>query len=118
MAHKPLSLAAFVLFPTLALACSLSLPPTKPAAAPEPAAESGGAQGQLPLIEADVPRVSLAEAKAAFDGGTAVFVDVRAPGAYQQSHIPAALSIQLGEIETDAAGLDLDKDRWIITYCT
>jgi rhodanese-related sulfurtransferase len=34
------------------------------------------------------------------------------------SHIPGALSIPLAEIESNPAGLNLDKAKWIITYCT
>ena len=60
----------------------------------------------------------LKEAKAAFDSGAAIIVDVRSAGAYAASHVPGALNIQLGEFETNPTGLELDKDQWIITYCT
>ena len=72
----------------------------------------------LPLTEAEVPRVSVQEAKAAFDSGAAVIVDVRSAEAYEASHVAGAMNIQLGEIETNPTGLNLDKDQWIITYCT
>lgn len=73
---------------------------------------------QLPLTEAEVPRVSIQDAKAALDSGEAIVVDVRSEGAYQTSHVPGAIHIELGEFETNPAGLRLDKDQWIITYCT
>jgi len=73
---------------------------------------------KTPLSEADIPRVSLEEALAALQSGAAVVVDVRSPEAYAASHIAGAISIPLGEIETDPTGLDLDQDQWIITYCT
>lgn len=72
----------------------------------------------IPITEADVPRVTVEEAKAAFDEGTAVIVDVRSQAAYEASHVDGALSIPLNEFETNIAGVDLPKDQWIITYCT
>jgi hypothetical protein len=72
----------------------------------------------LPLSETDVPRVSVEDAKAALDGGEAVIVDVRSADAYAASHIPGAINIQLAEIESNPTALNLDKNRWIITYCT
>lgn len=71
-----------------------------------------------PLTEADVPRVTAQDAKAAFDEGTAIIVDVRSQAAYEASHVAGALSIPLNEFEANIAGIDLPKDRWIITYCT
>ncbi len=62
----------------------------------------------LPQTEADVPRVSPAEAKAAFEHGEAIIVDVRTPEAYALQHIKGAVN------GTDG----LDKSKWIITYCT
>ena len=64
----------------------------------------------------EIPRVSLADAKAAHETGAAIFLDVRGEPIYQQSHIPGALSIPLNEV---TARLDeLDRSSWIITYCT
>jgi len=45
-------------------------------------------------------------------------VDVRSKEAYEASHIAGALFVPLGEFESNIAGLDLDKEQWIITYCT
>lgn len=64
----------------------------------------------------DVPRVSLSDAKKAYDDGIAVFVDVRDSGAFQQSHIPGALSIPLDELPS--RNNELNPSDWIITYCT
>ena len=72
----------------------------------------------LPESEAAVPRVPVAEAKAAFDSGSAIIVDVRGSEAYAAGHVPGALNIQLEEFETNPANLKLDKGQWIITYCT
>jgi len=73
---------------------------------------------RLPLTEAEVPRVTVEDAKAALDSGAAIMVDVRSAEAFAVSHIAGAINIQLGEFETNPTGLNLDKDQWIITYCT
>ena len=75
-------------------------------------------QVNLPESEAAVPRVSVEEAKAAFDSGSAIIVDERGSEAYAAGHVPGALNIQLEEFETNPANLKLDKEQWIITYCT
>jgi len=77
-------------------------------------------QGQAgrPSTEADVPRVTAEDAKAAFDSGEAVIVDVRSAEAYAEAHVAGALSIPLGEFENNITNIPLDKDQWIITYCT
>ena len=74
--------------------------------------------GNQPASEAEVPRVSLEEARAALDSGTAVIVDVRSTEAYEASHVAGAISIPLAEVEANPTGLALDKEQWIITYCT
>lgn len=65
---------------------------------------------------ADISRVSVQDAKAAFDGSSAVFVDVRNAQAYQQGHIQGALSIPLEELPSRTG--ELNPSDWIITYCT
>jgi hypothetical protein len=64
----------------------------------------------------NVPRVSLADAKAAFENKSAVFVDVRDVDAYDADHVQGALSIPLAVF--DAQYTQLDPNQWIITYCT
>jgi 3-mercaptopyruvate sulfurtransferase SseA len=86
-------------------AATVAVPPTPTAAA-------------IPLTENDVTRVTLEDAKAAFDSGTAIFVDVRSWDSYKAGHIPDAVFIQLQEFETGPTKLKLPKDQWIITYCT
>ena len=79
--------------------------PTNPPTAP---------QADIPYPE--VPRVSLEDAKAAYDSQAAVFVDVRGEQYYQQAHIAGALS--LPEDQLPARLSELDPQEWIITYCT
>ncbi len=71
---------------------------------------------KVPANEAAVRRISLNDAKAAYDQGTALFVDVRDPSSFAASHIPGAVNIPLADIES--GNVDLNPDQWIITYCT
>jgi 3-mercaptopyruvate sulfurtransferase SseA len=64
----------------------------------------------------DIQRVSLGDAKAAYDTKAAVFVDVRGEPYYSQGHIPGALSIT--DVELPNRLNELNPDDWIITYCT
>jgi 3-mercaptopyruvate sulfurtransferase SseA len=67
-----------------------------------------------PASVAQVERVTLADAKAALDAGTAVFLDVRASGSYETSHIPGAVSIPLNELPTRMG--ELEQGSWIVPY--
>lgn len=64
----------------------------------------------------DVKRVSLADAKAAYDAKTAVIVDVRDTESYTAAHVPGALNIPLTDLPNRIK--ELDPNQWIITYCT
>ena len=81
--------------------------------APQPSATQSRPATVLPE---EISRVSPQGAKAAFDSGEALFVDVRSASSYAAGHIPGALSIPLIEIEARLS--ELDPDQWIITYCT
>ena len=72
----------------------------------------------LPATEADVQRVSIEEAYTAYVAGAAVIVDVRSSSSYAERHVVGALSIPLDQFEIDIASVNLDKEQWIITYCT
>ena len=74
--------------------------------------------GTLPQTEADVPRVTVDAARIALDNGAAIIVDVRSADLFAAGHIAGAISIPLGQIEANPAGVDLRKAQWIITYCT
>jgi hypothetical protein len=69
-----------------------------------------------PASVAEVQRITPAEAKAAFDTGTAVFVDVRDSNSYAASHITGALDIPIGELPNRMG--ELNPSTWIIPYCT
>ena len=126
---KYILLATLILFLT-SLACNALLPQTEPTSAPTsietqilvptPTTEPVATQPEanLPQTDAEVPRVPADQAKAALDSGDAVIVDVRGADAYARSHITGALEVSLSAIQTDPANLPLDKNIWIITYCT
>jgi len=122
-------LATFTLV-LISLACNALLPQTEPTLVPTPVqtqiiiptqiTESVSTQppANLPQTDAEVSRVPADQAKAALDSGDAVIVDVRGADAYARSHIKGALEVSLSAIQTDPANLPLDKNKWIITYCT
>jgi 3-mercaptopyruvate sulfurtransferase SseA len=71
------------------------------------------------ISEADVPRIDVRDAKAALDSGAAVIVDVRSAESFAASRVAGAISIPLQNFEgSGIQNLSLEKDQWIITYCT
>jgi hypothetical protein len=107
------------------LACNASLPVSEPTALPTATRQpivtlpvEGQSTSSVPLSEATVPRIPVDEARAAFDAGEAIIVDVRSVEAYEDQHAEGAINIPLGYFETDIANVPLEKDQWIITYCT
>ena len=101
------------------LACNAVLP-AEPTSTPviifEPTNPSQ--PSDLPVTEEDVPRIPLEAAYTAYTSGAAIIVDVRSVDSYNASHVPNALSIPLENFELNIDAVNLDKDQWIITYCT
>ncbi len=65
--------------------------------------------------DAEVPRITVEEAKKGFDNGSVVFVDARAADIYAAEHIKGAVSIKgAGEDRFDS----LPKGKKIIVYCS
>ena len=119
MLNKKISISlAITILMLAALACNAVLPPKEPLTAATAPSFSTPAIGGIPQTEDDIPRVSVVDAKAALENGEAIFVDVRSQGSYAAMHIAGAVSLPLEVIEADPAGVPLDKDQWIITYCT
>jgi 3-mercaptopyruvate sulfurtransferase SseA len=79
-------------------------------------AQSAVTNQNLNIPYPEVERVSLQDAKAAYDAGTAIFVDVRGDDLYNVGHIPGALSIPESDLESRIT--NLDPNARIITYCT
>lgn len=96
---------------------SIGTPGAPASAAPRSAAPIQSAPtstGDIPYPE--IIRISLGNAKAAYDLKQAVFLDVRDKDSFANSHIPGAISIPLAELENRLK--ELDQNAWIITYCT
>ena len=106
----------------LMLACNTLLPQSTPTPARIPTTitepTSSVPVGNLPQAETDVPRVSVDEAFAAIQTGAAVIVDVRSAESFAETHVAGAISIPLTEFENNIGNVGLDKNQWIITYCT
>ena len=111
-------LVAFSILVFAALACNASLPQAaEPTIIPtQPQAQNPSVN--IPQTEADVPRISVKDAKAAFDSGQAIIVDVRSADSYAAGHAAGSTSIPLENFESNIGNLSLEKDQWIITYCT
>jgi rhodanese-related sulfurtransferase len=62
----------------------------------DPAAGHGTLNPDGPRVEV----IGLADARARFDAGSAIFVDVRSGGEYAAGHIPGALTITSQELES------------------
>lgn len=77
-------------------------------------ASQATATSEIPYAE--ITRTSLQDARAAYDAKTAVFIDVRSADSFAQQHISGALSLPLDQIEAQIP--DLDRQAWIIPYCT
>ena len=108
-------LLAFSILTLAALACNSFLPQATPTAIPtQPQNQNGNA----PQTEDQVPRISVKDAKAALDSGQAILVDVRSADSYKSTHAAGAISIPLENFENNIGSLSLEKDEWIITYCT
>ena len=68
------------------------------------------------LTAENVQRTSLKDAKAAYDGKKAIFLDVRTSESYTRNHVPGAVSIP--EAQIIARMNELDPNQWIIAYCS
>lgn len=67
-----------------------------------------------PQESSDVLRISIEEAKQAFDNGEAIFVDVRDRESFLAGHISGAISIPLNELPDRSD--ELSRNALIIPY--
>ncbi|MCJ7622298.1 MAG: hypothetical protein MUO76_02255 [Anaerolineaceae bacterium] len=63
-----------------------------------------------------IQRVSAAETMTEFLNGEVIILDVRSQTAFNDRRISGSVNIPLEELEQRLG--ELDKDKWIITYCT
>jgi rhodanese-related sulfurtransferase len=64
----------------------------------------------------EAKRISIQDAKAAFDAGKAIIVDVRSEDSFNSEHIKDAISMPIGELEIRWKELPMGKD--VIFYCS
>ena len=100
-----LGIGGFLLFLLAVLLLTQQFTSATPTAAPSPA-----------LDTRSVPRVGLPEAYPAFENGQAIFLDVRSVEAFQLLRITGAVNIP--EYELTSRLTELNKNDWIIPYCT
>ncbi len=101
------------------IACQSSAAPTsiKPIASNTPPTAKPSAQDTHDhAADEGAPRITLADAKKAFDAGNALFVDTRYADGYKQEHVKGAINIPANEIETRYA--EVPKGKIIIAYCS
>ena len=101
------------------IACQSSAAPTsiKPIAeakTPVPAASS--VDGHDHNADEEAARITLADAKKAFDAGEALFVDTRYADAFALEHVKGAVNIPASEFDTRFS--ELPKGKKIIAYCS
>ena len=69
--------------------------------------------------EGDVPRVSVQDAKAELDAGTAIMVDARPADAYNQEHVAGAINIPLGApADKLQQAVSAAQGKKIFIYCS
>lgn len=93
---------------------NISRAPVAPAAAPQQPRPGQDAHGHTE--GSDAPRISLADAKKAFDAKSAVFIDTHVKAAYDAGHIPGAINITVQDLE--AKFNTIPKGKKIIAYCS
>ena len=86
------------------------IPDSAPTATPTPAPPL------TPTPPDDAPRITLEDAKKAFDEGKAYIVDARAAETYKMEHIKGAVNITPSTLDTHLK--ELPKDKTIIVYCS
>jgi len=82
----------------------------------ESSAESVNSPSNSYIPYPDVERISLSDAKSAFDNGSALFIDIRDAEYYDSHHITGALNIPYSQLESRLK--EFDPEQHIITYCT
>jgi len=85
-------------------------------AAPTATPPATPAPSETPVPPDDAPRITLEEAKKAYDEGKAFIIDARAEEAYKMEHIKGAVNIRHDNL--DAMLKQIPRDKTIIVYCS
>lgn len=102
------------------LACQNSAAPTsiKPIASntPSSAVRPPVQDSHDHNADENAPRISLEDAKKAFDAGNAIFVDTRYADAFAMEHVKGAINIPANEFATRYS--EVPKGKTVIAYCS
>ena len=63
----------------------------------------------------NIPEINIQDARSLLTEGSAIFVDVRDPGSYEEAHIPGALHLDNSTIRSFLD--ETDKDSTVVVYC-
>lgn len=102
---------------SVSLACNAASP-VKTTSAETTAASQNSPATPVASGEADdnAPRITLAEAKKAFDAGEAIFIDTRGADFYNLEHIKGAINITMNDV--DKRYKEIPQGKKIIAYCS
>jgi len=112
----------YLLFLIFAAAFIAAIACTKPTANAAEVQVAGDNSSNAPILSPtpipneEVPRITLEEAKKAYDAGDAYIIDARPADAYKVEHIKGAVNYTSGTIEGHYK--DLPKNKKIIVYCS
>ena len=72
----------------------------------------------LARVREEIDEISSIDARAIVDSAEApLFVDVREPDEWEEGHIPGAIYVTRGRLESRIEGLVPDKQRALVVYC-
>jgi molybdopterin/thiamine biosynthesis adenylyltransferase/rhodanese-related sulfurtransferase len=71
----------------------------------------------LQEIRAQVDDIASGDAESKLESGAAAFLDVREQSEWEEGHIPGAIHIPRGSLESRAESALPDKDRPVVAYC-
>ena len=73
----------------------------------------------LARVRAEIEEISTIEAQERLaSAGAPLFVDVREPDEWEEGHIPGAVYVPRGRLESRIEGLIPDKNRPLVVYCS
>ena len=109
-------LAVFALGAIVLTACQKSAAPVAKAPTNQNSAAASAPKKDEHGHEDGATRITLAEAKAEFDAGNAVFVDTRDAAAFRQERIKGAINIPTEAVATRYTEIPTGKK--VIAYCS
>jgi hypothetical protein len=116
MMTRYLSFLVFAAAFVAVVACARSSANQAPPANDAPVVSASVVPIATPVPNEEVPRISLADAKKAFDDGTGYFVDARPADAYKDEHIKGAVNITYDKLDSKIK--ELSSKKKIIVYCS